>query len=126
MYITVQGTLGPAPKQQICSYLNKINGDGPTLLWYILTLYHGTAAQIIRAQRKTIEKFSKAIDSYDGDIDKSCKYMKNVVESLVAAGGNDDQVFDKMYEAFTETHVLKFNQEMQVWKSAAEASTKSR
>ena len=28
-----------------------------------------------------------------------------------------------MYEAFTETHVLKFNQEMQVWKNVAELSS---
>ena len=28
-----------------------------------------------------------------------------------------------MYEAFTETRVLKFNQEMQVWKSVAEVSS---
>ena len=49
--------------------------------------------------------------------------MQNVVESLIAVGGNDEQVFDKMYEAFTETHVLKFNQEMQVWKSVVEATT---
>ena len=58
MYIAIWRTLGPAPKQHICSYLTNINGNGPTLLWYILTLYHGTAAQIIRAQRKNIDKFN--------------------------------------------------------------------
>ena len=35
----------------------------------------------------------------------------------------DEQVFDKMYKAFTKTHVSKFNQEMQVWKSVAELSS---
>ena len=50
MYIAIWRTLGPVPKQKIYSYLSKINRDGPILLWYILTLYHGTAAQIIRAQ----------------------------------------------------------------------------
>ena len=49
IYIAIRRTLVPTPKQRICSYLSEINGDGPTLLWYILTLYHGTAAQIIRA-----------------------------------------------------------------------------
>ena len=30
-----------------------------------------------------------------------------------------------MYEAFTETHVLKFNQEMKMWKSVAQSSSNS-
>ena len=49
--------------------------------------------------------------------------MQNTIQSLFAAGGTDEQVFDKMYEAFTEKHILKFNQEMQVWKSVAESSS---
>ena len=52
MYIAIWWRLDFTPKQHICSYLSKINGDGPTLLWYILTLYHGTAAQIICGQQK--------------------------------------------------------------------------
>ena len=49
--------------------------------------------------------------------------MQNKVQSLITAGGIDKQVFDRMYEAFMKTHVLKFNQEIQVWKSVAEISS---
>ena len=122
MFIAIWRTLDPTPKQRICSYLSKINGDGPTLLWYILTLYHGNAAQIICTQRRKIEKFNSVVDSYYGDIKKVCERMQNTVHSLVAAGGTNKQVFDCMYEAFNETRVLKFNHEIQVWKSVAEPS----
>ena len=120
MYIAIWRTLGPAPKQRICSYLTKTNGDGPTLLWYILTLYHGTAAQIIRAQRKKIDKFSSIVIFYRGDIEIVCNAMHDTIQSLIAAGRSDKQMFDKMFEVLSETHVSKFNQEMQVWKSVAE------
>ena len=49
--------------------------------------------------------------------------MQNTIQSLVATGGADKQVADRMNEAFAETHVLKFNQEMQVWKSVSESSS---
>ena len=88
-----------------------------------MTLYHGTAAQIIRAQQRKIENFNSIVDSYRGDIEKFCKHVQNIVKSLVVVGGTDEQVLDRMYEAFTETRVLKFNQEMQVWKSVAESSS---
>ena len=37
--------------------------------------------------------------------------MQNNIQSLFATGGTDEQAFEKMYKAFTETHVPKFNQE---------------
>ena len=49
--------------------------------------------------------------------------MQDTIQSLIAAGGSDEQTFDKMYEALSETHVPKFNQEMQVWKSVAKIIT---
>ena len=49
--------------------------------------------------------------------------MQYTIQSLIAAGGSDEQTFNKMYEALRETHVPKFNQEMQVWKSVAKIST---
>ena len=48
--------------------------------------------------------------------------MQNIMQSLTAVGGSDEQVFDRMYKLFTDTHVLKFNQEIQVWKSVPEAN----
>ena len=114
IYIAIWRTLSPAPKQRICSYLTKINGDGPLLLWFILTLYHGTAVQIIRVQRKKIDKFNLIVKFHRGDIEKLCNSMQSTIQSLIAAGGSDEQTFDKMYEALGETHVRKFNQEMQV------------
>ena len=92
-------------------------------MWFILTLYHRTAAQIICAQQKKIEKFSKVMDNYKGDIEKVFEYFQNTIQSLFAAGGTDEQVFDRMYEVFTETHITKFNQDIQVWKSIAESSS---
>ena len=123
MYITIWRTLSPAPKQKFCSYLYQFNDDCPTLLWYIVTLYHGTAAQIIRTQRKNIYKFNNIVRFHRGDIEKVCESMQNTIQSLLAAGGTDEQAFGKMYAAFTETQVPKFNQEMQVWKSVAELSS---
>ena len=49
--------------------------------------------------------------------------MQNTIQPLIAAKGTEKQAFDKMYEAFSETYVPKFNQEMQVWKSVAELSS---
>ena len=49
--------------------------------------------------------------------------MQDTIQSLIATGGLDKQTFDKMYEALSKTHIPKFNQEMQVWKSVAEIST---
>ena len=100
----------------------KINRDGPTLLWYILTLYHGTARQIICAQRKKIENFNLNVNFYRGDIEIFCNSMQTTIQSLVDTRGTDKQVFDKIYKAISETHLPKFNQEMQVWKSVAESS----
>ena len=88
MYIATWRMIGPAPKQRMISYLSKINGDGPTLLWFVLTLYHGTAAQIIRAQRKKIERFIKVMNSYKGDIEKVCEYFQNTTQSLFTDGGH--------------------------------------
>ena len=122
LYIAIWRTLSNAPEQRICSYLAKNNGDVPTWLWYLLTLYHGTATQIICAQRKNIDKFNNIVRFNRGDIELFCESMQNTIQSLLAAGGTDED-FDKMYEAFTETHVPKFNQEMQVWKSVAELSS---
>ena len=123
IYIAIWRTLSDAPKQRICSYLAKNNGDRSTLLWYLLTLYHGTAVQIIRAQRKNIDKLNNIVKFNRGDIEKVCESVQNTIQSPLAAGGMDKQAFDKMYESFTETHVPKFNQEMQLWKSVPELSS---
>ena len=77
-----------------------MNGDGPTLLWYILTLYHGTAAQIIHAQQRKIEKINSIVNFHRGDIEKFCESTQNTIQLFFAAGGTDKQVFDKLYEAF--------------------------
>ena len=110
MYIAIWRTLGPALKQRICSYLTKINGDGPTSLWYSLNLHHGTAVQIICSQRKNIEKLNTIVNSNRGDIEKVCNSMQTMIQSLIDVGGPDKQTFDKIYEALSETHVPKFNQ----------------
>ena len=51
--------------------------------------------------------------------------MQQIMQSLTAVGGSDEQVFDRMYQSFTDTHGLKFNQEIQVWKSVAKATLKT-
>ena len=79
-------------------------------------LWHGTAARIIRAQRSMIEAFKYVVSRYKYNVGKTCKYMQKTIQSLTAAGGNDEQYFDGMYKAFTDTHVLRLNQEIQVWK----------
>ena len=48
--------------------------------------------------------------------------MQNTIQSLTTSGGNDEQVIDRMYEPFTDTHVLKVNQEIQVWRYVTEAN----
>ena len=48
--------------------------------------------------------------------------MQNTIQSLTTSGGNDEQVIDRMYEPFTDTHVLKFNQEIQVWRYVTDAN----
>ena len=111
MYIAIWRTLNPVPKEEIISYLSKIIGDGSNLR-FILTLYHGIAEQIIHAQQKKIENFSKIMELYKGDIDKVCEYFQNPIQLLFAPGGTDEQVFDRIDTAFTETHVIKLNQEM--------------
>ena len=122
IYIAILRTLGNVSKGRIISHLDKINGCGPTLVWFVLTLWHGTAAQIIRAQRSKIEDFKSVVACYKGNVEKTCEYMQTFIQSLTAAGGSDEQVFDRMYTVFTDTHVLKFNQEIQVWKSVPEAN----
>ena len=122
IYISIWRTLGKGPKGRIISHIDKINGSSPTLVWFVLTLWHGTTARIIRVQRFKIEGFKSAVVRYKGNIEKTCKYMQKYIQSLMAAGGSDEQVFDRMYKLFTDTHVLKFNQEIQVWKSVPEAN----
>ena len=48
--------------------------------------------------------------------------MQASIQSLITAGGLDEQTFDKMYKALSEMNVPKFNQEMQVWKSVSKTS----
>ena len=66
-------------------------------MWYILTLYHGTAEQIICAQRKKIDKFTSIVKLHSEDIEKVCNSMQEKIQSLIADGESDKQTFDKMY-----------------------------
>ena len=61
IYIAILRTLGNVSKGRIISHLDKINGCGPTPVWFVLTLWHGTAAQIIRAQRSKIKDFKSVV-----------------------------------------------------------------
>ena len=120
MYLAIWNTLGAKPKQKMVSYHAKIRGDGPTLLWFLLTAYHGTAAQIIRSDRLKIEAFKDRLKLTGGCVDKFCEHVRRVMESLKAAGGEDAQAFDKVYEALVATHVQQFNEEIRIWKNISD------
>ena len=72
-------TLGKVTKGRIISHLDNIHGDVSTLLWFVPTLWHGTAAQILRAQRSKIEFFKSVVDRYKRNVDKTCGYMQKCI-----------------------------------------------
>ena len=57
LYLAIWNTLGTRPKAKMVLHLLDLNEDGPTLLWCLLTTYHGTAAQIIRHMRHKFDSF---------------------------------------------------------------------
>ena len=77
------------------AHANTIKQDGPTLIWKLLTEYHGTSAQIIRYQRVKIDAFNDKFRYVNGDIDKFCEHVRITMESLKVAEGTDNQAFDK-------------------------------
>ena len=87
IYIAIWRTLGKVPKGRIISHLDKINGCGPTLVWFVLTFWYGTVAQIILARRSKIVGFKSVIACYKGNVEKMCKYMHKYIQSLTASGG---------------------------------------
>ena len=103
LYIAIWDTIGSYPKSKVIPHQEKINGDGPTLLRCLLTKFHGTAAQIIRAQRSKMEQFKHKLKHYGGDIEKFADHMRKTYQSLVHAGGQDKQAFERMYEALTQS-----------------------
>ena len=105
LYLSIWNTLGAKPKSNMVSHLDTIGEDGPTLLWTLLTQYHGTADQIIWLMRHKIDAFKDHLKLCLGDMDKFCDHVRKTVESLKAAGWTDDQAFDKVYEALVETHL---------------------
>ena len=48
MYVALWRTLGSSVKSKMLSHKKSIGTDGPTLLWILLKMYQGTAAQVIR------------------------------------------------------------------------------
>ena len=125
LYLSVWNTLGSKPKTKMVGFLEDIGEDGPTLLWTLLTQYHGTAAQIIRSMRIKIDSFKDRLKLCHGDIDKFLDHVRKTMDMLKSAGGSDDQAFDKIYEALVETHVTSFNKTIRVWNTVMDQSGQS-
>ena len=123
LYLAIWNTLGNKPKTKMVAQRAKVMDDGPTLLWMLLTEYHGTAAQIIRQMRLKIDAFKDKVKAYGGDMDKFCEHVRKTMECLKSAGGSDDQAFDKIFEALVESHVQAFNESIRVWKTVCEQSS---
>ena len=51
LYLAIWNTLGNKPKTKMVAQGAKVLEDGPTLLWMLVTEYHGTAGQIIWQMR---------------------------------------------------------------------------
>ena len=116
LYLAIWNTLGNKPKTKIVAQQAKVVDNGPTLLWMLLTKYHGTAGQIIRQMRVKIDAFKDKVKAYGGDIDKFCEHVRKTMEWLKSAGGSDDQAFDKIFEVLVELHIQSFNESICVWK----------
>ena len=56
-------------------------------VWFVLTFWYGTVAQIILARRSKIVGFKSVIACYKGNVEKMCKYMHKYIQSLTASGG---------------------------------------
>ena len=55
-------------------------------------------------------------------MEKFCENVRKTIENLKAAGGSDDQAFDKVFECLTETHVTSFNETIRIWKQVKDQS----
>ena len=77
------------------AHLDSIKEDGPTLFWTLIIAYHGTVAQIIWITSLQIDILKGNYKIMRGDVEEFCDYARRTTESVKAAGGKDDQFFEK-------------------------------
>ena len=65
---------------------------------------------------KKLDNFKRIIsDPHKNNIESFCDYGQLLITKLSDAGGEDTQVFDKVYEALTNSRCPEFNNQLVVW-----------
>eukprot|EP00957_Ditylum_brightwellii_P052376 3972267-Ditylum_brightwellii.AAC.2 len=112
MYISLWKSLAYPIKTAMQMHTSSCNTDGPALLYYLLWQYTGTANSVIRDQQLCLNNLSNKLNNLKFDVDKFCNFTAKTLKMLCNAGGNDKQVFLKLYEALVTTKNDSFNLEI--------------